>query len=819
MLDPKLPTTCFLNDNVLTTELIGGIGKFSIGEDARLDSQNRLHANNRISLGLRLPTRALAKFNTLVVDVENYSTGCVLVGINLKHSRSDSDPSALRTSFTGGREILPESQRARLLFPVESFGFYGGSVNWETAEYLEIFVCRDRDQITSDPIVIRFHDLWGQSCERPRGPRLQLGGLSKVLSRDIEGLTIFHPDVDTMPLFCSNVCNADLSRPFGLKDMGSLIPAPHPYPSDSARNVLNGSIMGQRFIGKIDWLYDPYNAHEWAHFLNRHHFLRSVALEAAATGAIELITFLEWTLRDWIELNPAPLNSNGGAGPTWETLTVAWRLREWFWVVGLVWDHQSFSDDVRRLILRSVWEHARSLMDHRGHPNNWIIVESVALAITGLLFPHFAEAGEWFKTGTDRVCSQIQTQFYPDGSHFEISPLYHSICLNALLELIKVAEFSGMTISEKIDSRLFRMLRVLESLRRPDGTWPSINDSGSATGDYSALINAAGSLIDRIPTRVNERVEEEADQTPRLKYYPDSGIAVMGAGQPGCENFLIFRSGPAGAAHVHDDNLSLDVCFNGYLGLVDPGISQYAPGALSDYYRSPRSHNAVLVDDVAPERSKLSYRNRIAPAGNSLMVEQTDNLLIAFGINQGVGTNNYPNFHLSRTIIFVKGQYWIIRDFIHGHGCHNISTVWKCFPSDVNLTDSSLNVSISNADGLDFRIVPIFNGSGMELSVVKGSMAPARGWTSINGQDAPSPSIVYTRYSELPTISYWGLFPKNSSGDFPDETYMEQRFDGVTSIVIAFSDGISQRLEIGSLEKEGFRPDKLKLSDEIFLHE
>jgi hypothetical protein len=819
MLDPKLPSTCFLTDNILTTELIAGFSKFSIGENSCGDSQNRLYANQRISLGLKLPKRALAKFNALIVDIENFSTGYVLVGINLKHSKPDSDPSTLNTSFTGGREILPESQRARLLFPVESFGFYGGSVAWETAEYLEIFVCRDRDQVTSDPMFIRFHDLWGQSCERPRGPRLQSSGLSKVLSRDIEGLTSFHPGVDAMPFFYSNICNANLSRPFGLNDMGSLIPAPYPYPPDSAQNVLNGSIMGQRFVGKIDWRHNPYHAHEWTHFLNRHHFLRSVALEAATTGAIELVSFLERTLRDWIQSNPAPLGSNGGAGPTWETLTVAWRLREWFWVMGLVWDHKSFSDDARRLMLRSVWEHARSLMDHRGHPNNWIIIESAALAITGLLFRHFSEAGEWFKTGTDRVFSQIEIQFYPDGSHFEISPLYHSICLNALFELRKVAEFSGMTISEKIDSHLFRMFRFLGSLKRPNGTWPSINDSGSATGDYSTLIKAAGSLIDRTPTGLNKRMKKETDPPPRLEHYYDSGIVTMGAGHPGCENFLIFRCGPAGAAHVHNDNLSVDVCFNGHLGLVDPGISQYAPGALSDYYRSARSHNSVLVDDMAPERSKLSYRNRIAPAGNSLMVEHTDNLLMAFGMNQSAGTNHCANFHLSRTIIFVKGQYWIIRDFIHGQGCHNISTVWKCFPSDVNLTGSSLTVSISNADGLDFRIAPIFNGSGMGLSVVKGSMAPARGWTSINGKDVPAPSIVYTVYSELPIISYWGLFPKASSGDFPDETKMAQRSDGGASIAIVFPDGLSQRLEIGPLEKKGFETDQVRLCDEIFMHE
>lgn len=817
MLNPDLPSTHFFVDNIITSELISRFDEFVLRGDQKPDHKGKTYSGQRVSIGLELASGELADFNTLVLEIENLSSGSVLVGINLEHTPKSTNASIRQSSFTGGREILQESQFKKLVFPAESFGFYGEYIDWACACRLEIFACRDRDQITSDPIAIRVFSLWGQICHRPRGPRLQSSGLSEVLSGDIKGLTEFKNGKCASPLLFDRIQDSISTKPFTITDHGVLVPPPHPYPADDVQTVLGGIIMGQRVSGKINWLLNPLAAHEWTHFLNRHHFMRKLALEAATTGCPRCVSFLEMTLQDWIESNPAPLDSNGGAGPTWETLTVAWRLREWIWIIGLTWQHHLLSDNVKILMLRSIWEHARSLMDHQGHPNNWIIVESAALAVTGLLFHHFCEARNWLKTGIERLSIQIKKQFYPDGSHFEISPLYHSICLNALHEVRATAECCGVDLPESFHPELNKMAKFLVSLKRPDGTWPSINDSGSATSDYSDHISGVMRVFE------NDRVEgwstfpQKTANHSKVAHFPDSGIAIIRSGKAPSENCLIFRAGPPGAAHVHGDNLSVDVCFNGRLGLIDPGITEYAPGPISDYYRSAASHNVVLVDNIAPERASLPFQDRVALDHESLIVEKTEDLIIALGKNRQVNFAQITNFHLSRTVIFVKGLFWIIGDFISGHGRHKISTIWKCFPSDVCLSGKSLTASISNSEGLNFQIVPIVFRQEMSCQVVRGSILPPRGWASINGQDVPAPSIEYVLHSELPETIYWGLFPTDDSGEFPNRVNLKPNPDSSVTISVEYNSHAVHKLKIGCLERTLWSPKQTRLAEEIWL--
>jgi len=133
---------------------------------------------------------------------------------------------------------------------------------------------------------------------------------------------------------------------------------------------MNGRIMGQVLPHEITWDANPLGELEWTHFLNRHHFLRSMVQEFVKSGDKRVVERLADVVADWIRKCPVPIGSNGGAGPTWETLTAAWRLREWLWIVGTMWPSRSFPEEVKELMLRSVWEHAQSLMDHQGHPNN-----------------------------------------------------------------------------------------------------------------------------------------------------------------------------------------------------------------------------------------------------------------------------------------------------------------------------------------------------------------------------------------------------------------------------------------------------------------
>ena len=818
MLIPDLSLEDFATDDERESLLILGRDRFSPGDGVSARDNLFTTTSTRLALGTILKAGEIGKFDALEIDVQNLSTSSALVGLTLRHGSIGTDATDLETSFSGGREFLERLTRPRLAFPIESFGFYGKTPNWDTARFLEIFIIRDRDQICFEPLSIRLFGVYGLMRLKPRGPRLRLSGLAKVLRHDFSGLTHFFPMGQSCPIFSRNVSPTNQPVPFTLTDESYHIPPPHPYPPDSADGILNGTVMGEPISGIPEWNHNPLGAHEWTHFLNRHHFLRPLALHVAKTGCSRSASFLGKIINHWILSNPAPLRSNGGAGPTWETLTTAWRLREWLWVIGLMWENPSFSNYTRTSMLSSIWEHARSLMDHQGHPNNWIIVESCALATTGLLFPQFNEAESWFKVGANRIFQQVEKQFFADGGHFEISPLYHSICLNALIEFRSTVAFKSADVPAGFDSRLRKAANFLSSLKRPDGTWPSINDSGGVKSDYSALLRKTYQVLGTLASN-DKGVFLNNSDLPKLEHFQDTGLAIMRSGRDESDNFLIFRSGPSGAAHAHNDNLSLDICFKGHPGLIDPGIREYSPGALTEYYRSARSHNVVLVNGIEPSRANLGYQSRIRPADGNLIVGHDKNLILAHGVRKKEEFDQVGYFHLTRTVIFVKGLFWIIGDYITGQGDHEVSAYWKCYPSDVRVDEFSLIATVSNPAGLIFQIVPIFDGKAPDCRVMNGSSEPKRGWSAIDGKDVPSPLIEYTFESNLPRTLLWALFPTGNSGDFPSVANISHLSDGAVSMAVQHPDCGLHKIRIGRFENPPTCTTEKFVSNLVYLEE
>jgi len=104
--------------------------------------------------------------------------------------------------------------------------------------------------------------------------------------------------------------------PFTPDDSGIFIPAPHTYPRNSAEEILQGTIMGQKLGRNIQWDANPLGELEWSHFLHRHHLLRELAIALARTRDPLYARALASIVSQWITLHPVPVGSNGGAGPS-----------------------------------------------------------------------------------------------------------------------------------------------------------------------------------------------------------------------------------------------------------------------------------------------------------------------------------------------------------------------------------------------------------------------------------------------------------------------------------------------------------------------
>ena len=772
MRNPNLPPTDFLPDRMLSRELLLGPQELADLKSAvREEDTAKFYALKMLDLTIRPQTRDFSPFNQLSLAALNLSSHSVLVGLKLVHGADCGHSGDSDASFSGGREELAPGVWQDLKFPIECFGVYGFPAGWSDIREIRLVFTYERGHTGSEEIDIALRSLSGEFRDVPSGPRLTQQGLE--------------------PLLCVDVDKA-LAQPFpshNLDDSGFLIPPPHQYPRETADEILAGKIMGQKAGNPIQWNANPLGELEWTHFLHRHHFLKEILVALAHSGNEYYASGLDRVLADWIHDNPAPLASNGGAGPSWETLSVAWRLREWLWVRGIAWNYSAFSRETRLLMMRSIWEHARSLMDHLGHPNNWIVVESAALALAGMCFPEFQEAGEWFETGAERLRAEFNRQFFSDRVHFEISPLYHAICFHALIEVKHAAAARNIHLPEEFHEPLEKSAEYLLALCRPDFTWPSINDSGSVDRDYSALMRKAGEVFGRDDFAwIGAKGLTGKPPGRTFHIFPDAGIAAMRSHWGRDANFLVFRAGPPGAAHIHGDSLSVDVAASGEPTLVDPGITRYAPDVLTDYYRSANAHNQLLIDGHGPVRAGISWDKKIAPAGQDFASLFDDSLKAVSGVYRGRWKGTDEEFAHERTIVFIDDQYWLVKDALTGSGEHEISACWQFFPGRVETDIKTLASRYVDARGTSFELMPLQGQSPVQIEMFTGSLHPPRGWVSLRGTDQPGARCVYTIRATLPTCLIWLLLPFSRRQGSKIEA-SRQDVHGEIQIKVAFPDG------------------------------
>ena len=170
------------------------------------------------------------------------------------------------------------------------------------------------------------------------------------------------------------------------------------------------------------------SSHDWNNLgwdklwlYNLHYFddLQSLDAKKKRVQHIDLI-------EKWINENPP------GTGNGWEPYPISLRIVNWVkWSL----NGNFLSDDA----LHSLAVQTRYLLKKPEYHllGNHLFTNAKSLVFSGLFFKG-TEAQRWLKKGLQILNKQIKEQILPDGGHFELSPMYHSIILEDLLDLINL---------------------------------------------------------------------------------------------------------------------------------------------------------------------------------------------------------------------------------------------------------------------------------------------------------------------------------------------------------------------------------------------
>ena len=344
---------------------------------------------------------------------------------------------------------------------------------------------------------------------------------------------------------------------------------------------------------------------------------------------------------------------------------------------------------------------------------NHLFSNSKALVFAGLFFTG-KEADKWYQIGIDIVKKELSEQILFDGGNFELSPMYHSIFLEDLIDLVNIHQAYNRSLPDNLERKISKMLEWLKVMCHPDGEISFFNDStlGVAPSFTNLFCYAR---------RLNVSLENNNELENSLVYFKESGYFIVKK-----ENLFVIADvadiGPDYIpGHGHADTLSFEVSLFGERVIVNSGISTYNKELDRYKQRSTAAHSTIVINDQNSSEVWSSFR--VARRANVFNIKSVeDNNSIKFSACHDGYKRLKGNITHCREWNVSRESIEIV-DRVSGKGVHNVRSVIPLHPKVllIDIKESFVNLEINNK-----RFKISFEGKG-SLQILKSQYHPEFG--------------------------------------------------------------------------------------------
>ncbi len=479
-------------------------------------------------------------------------------------------------------------------------------------------------------------------------------------------------------------------------------------------------LRGLSFGSPVDWHLEPLSGKRsplvhWSHIgeldpggtgdkkivweLNRHQHFVTLGRAYWVTGDERYAETFATHVTSWMEQNPPKLGLN------WlSSLEVAFRAISWVWALHFFRDSARLTPDLFLRLLKHLYLHARHLetyLSTYSSPNTHLTGEALGLYYLGLQLPEFRAARRWRAAAEAILLGELRRHVRADGVYFEQSSYYHRYTTDFYTHLYVLARANGAEPGGALAAKLQLLLDHLMHITRPDGTTPLFGDDDGGKllkfeerrpNDFRAALANGAALFARPDYKyvAGGAAEEtlwllgpaglaafdavEAREPAGLsRAFTDGGYYVMRDGWGAGANYLLLDCGPHGTmncGHAHADALAFDLAAHGRTLLVDPGTYVYtASRELRDYFRATGSHNTLTVDGESSSvpAGPFTWRHVARAAARDWIAHARFDYFA--GEHDGYLRLPEPARH-ERSVLFLKGDYWVVRDRVETDGAH-----------------------------------------------------------------------------------------------------------------------------------------------------
>lgn len=281
-------------------------------------------------------------------------------------------------------------------------------------------------------------------------------------------------------------------------------------------------------------------------------------------------------ITDWINKNPI------GFGVGFEPYPTSIRIVNW---IKWIWSHKHNSTEINLSLWNQVWWLSHRLEYHI--LGNHLFTNIKALLFASVFF-NLDESSALFRKAIRILNNELDEQFLSDGGHFELSPMYHALALEDLIEIYQFKEVLPKSYPhEKILERIINGFDWLYWMSYSNNELPHFNDS--ANGIAHTFIQ-----IQKLWLQTSEIIFPKNLQ--RFRHLRESGYAVI----KDSKIHLIADIGEIGPSylpgHGHADVLSFELAYNDKRIIVNSGSSLYDVSNERIRQRSTSAHSTIEVD-------------------------------------------------------------------------------------------------------------------------------------------------------------------------------------------------------------------------------
>lgn len=422
----------------------------------------------------------------------------------------------------------------------------------------------------------------------------------------------------------------------------------------------------------------------------------------------------------WIRENP-PAAGNG-----WEPYPASLRIVNWIaWALA----GNDLGAAARQSLAVQVRVLCATLEFHL--LGNHLLANAKALVFAGCFFSG-DEADGWLRTGLDLLDSEFAEQILDDGAHFELSPMYHAVILEDVLDLIQLGElFPVQVVARGLQWRALaaRMLAWLDAMSHPDGEISFFNDAAFGIARTHSELAAYGARFAVVPLR----------ETGALRRLSASGYVRLQAG-PFSVIFDAAEIGPSYLpGHGHADVLSLEVSLDRQRLLTNSGTSSYDIGPVRAAERSTAAHATLGIDGHDSSEVWSSFRVGRRAHPFDVAVAEEGSILSAVASHDGYFWLSGKPIHRRRVV--VSPTSLSIHDSVTGTGEHAVVARFPLHPSVTVVAEEPEGWQLELAEN---RVVRVQVRGCSERFLAGGHYAPTF------GQRMARPVLTWRHAGRLP---------------------------------------------------------------------